>query len=281
MNNADLRALYGLKYHPFLPDLPPEALFELPGVDTFSRRVQTMAAHGGFAMITGDPGHGKSKTLQLIAHRLEQIPDLTVRVIERPQSTTGDFYREMGELFNAPLSPANRYGSFKALRQRWKNHCQSTLLRPVLLIDEAQLAASACLTELRLLQSARFDSQNLLFTILCGDNQLPERFRAADLLPLGSRIGPRLPLPPQPPELLQKYLHFALEKAGAAHLMTDEMIITLAAHAANNMRVLNNMAAELLNAAAERNMPRIDAALFFELFSPSARKPNRKNPGKP
>ncbi len=275
MNNADLRALYGLKYNPFLPALPPEALFALPGVDAFAHRVETMAAQGGFALITGDPGHGKSKTLQLIAHRLEQIPDLSVRVVERPQSTLGDFYRELGELFNAPLSPANRYGGFKALRTRWKNHCQSTLLRPVLLIDEAQLAATACLTELRLLQSDRFDSQSLLFTILCGDGQLPERFRGADLLPLGSRIGPRLVLTPQSPELLQEYLKFALQQAGGPHLMTDGLIGTLAAHAANNMRVLNHMAAELLSAAAERNLPRIDESLFLELFSPAGSRPRR------
>lgn len=275
MNHADLRALYGLKYNPFLPSLPAEALFALPGVDPFAQRVQNMAAHGGFALITGEPGHGKSKTLQLIAHRLDQVPDLTVRVVERPQSTLGDFYRELGELFDAPLSPANRYGGFKALRTRWKTHCQSTLLRPVLLIDEAQLAPTPCLTELRLLQSDHFDSQSLLFTILCGDGQLPERFRGADLLPLGSRIGPRLLLTPQPPELLQEYLNFALEQAGCPQLMTTELIRILAAHAANNMRVLNNMASELLSAAADRNLPRIDETLFLELFSPTSSKPRR------
>lgn len=277
MNNANLRALYGLKYNPFLPALPPEALFALPGVDAFCQRVQAMAAQGGFALVTGDPGHGKSKTLQLIAHRLEQVPDLTVRVFERPQSGLGDFYRELGELFNAPMSPANRYGGFKALRTRWKTHCQSTLLRPVLLIDEAQLSATACLTELRLLQSDHFDSQSLLFTILCGDGQLPQRFREADLLPLGSRIGPRLLLTPQPPELLQQYLSFALQQAGCPHLMTEELIRTLASHAANNLRVLNNMAAELLSAAAQRNLPRIDETLFFELLSPATAKPRRNH----
>jgi len=279
VNNANLRALYGLKYNPFLPALPPEALFALPGVDAFCQRVQTMAAQGGFALITGEPGLGKSKTLQLIAHRLEQVPDLTVRVFERPQSSLGDYYRELGELFNAPMSPANRYGGFKALRNRWKTHCQSTLLRPVLLIDEAQLSATACLTELRLLQSDHFDSQSLLFTILCGDGQLPHRFREADLLPLGSRIGPRLLLTPQSPELLQQYLSFALQQAGCPHLMTAELIRTLATHAANNMRVLNNMAAELLSAAAQRDLTRIEESLFFEIYSPPQSKPPRnRNP---
>jgi len=277
MNNTDIRNLYGLKYNPFLPDVPPEALFTIPGTEPFALRVQTMAAQGGFALISGDPGLGKSKTLQQIAHQLEQIPDLTVGVMQRPQSSLGDFYRELGELFNVGLSPANRYGGFKALRSRWKTHCQSTLLRPVLLIDEAQQVSADCLTELRLLQSHHFDSQSLLFTILCGDNRLPERFRTAELMPLGSRIGPRLVLSPLSPEQLQDYLNFALDQAGNGKLMSVELITTLVAHAANNLRVLNQMAAELLAAAAQRNLPAIDESLFFQLFSPTRTKPRRNH----
>jgi len=277
MNNTDIRSLYGLKYNPFLPNVPPESLFTIPGTEHFSLRVQNMATQGGFALITGEPGLGKSKTLQQIAHRLEQVPDLTVGVMQRPQSSLGDFYRELGELFNVGLSPANRYGGFKALRSRWKTHCQSTLLRPVLLIDEAQQVSADCLTELRLLQSHHFDSQSLLFTILCGDGRLPERFRSAELLPLGSRIGPRLVLSALSPEQLQDYLNFVLEKAGNGQLMTSELIRTLTAHAANNLRVLNQMAAELLSAAAERNLSRIDESLFFDLFSPTGSKPRRNN----
>lgn len=280
MNDTDVRSLYGLKYNPFLPDLPPDALFTIPGTEHFSQRVQSLAAQGGFALITGDPGLGKSKTLQQIAYRLEQIPDLTVGVMQRPQSALGDFYRELGELFNVGLSPANRYGGFKALRARWKSHCQSTLLRPVLLIDEAQQVSADCLTELRLLQSHHFDSQSLLFTILCGDTRLPERFRSAELLPLGSRIGPRLVLLPLSPEQLVDYLNFALDLAGNGQLMTAELIRTLAAHAANNLRALNQMSAELLAAAVKRNLPRIDESLFFELFSPTGSKPSRNNPRK-
>lgn len=275
MISSDICALYGLKYNPFLTDLPPEALWPLPGVKNFAYRIQNMAAHGGFALITGDPGQGKSKTLHLIAHRLAQIPDLTVGVMQRPQSNLGDFYRELGELFGVAMSPANRYGGFKALRAKWQAHCQSTLSRPVLLIDEAQEVYSACLTELRLLQSNRFDSQSLLFTILCGDGRLTERFRSPELVALGSRIRLRLCLSPHSPETLQLYLEFALQQAGAAQLMTPELIQTLTAHSLNNLRVLNHMAAELLAAAAQRNLPRIDESLFFELFSAPESKPPR------
>jgi general secretion pathway protein A len=274
MTDAALRA-YGLKYNPFLPALPPDALWVLPEAESFAHRVQGLIAHGGFAVITGDPGLGKSKTLHWIAQRLGRMPDLVVGVMERPQSQLADFYRELGELFGVGLTPVNRYGSFKALRARWKAHCQTTLVRPVLLIDEAQEVSSACLTELRLLQSACFDSESLLFTILCGDNRLVERFRTPELLPLGSRIRARLNLTPLSPEQLQDYLTFALDQAGHPQLMTPELMTTLAAHALNNLRVLTQMAAELLAVASDRNLPRLDESLFFELFTPRAPKPRR------
>jgi len=184
MNDNHLRALYGLKYNPVLSSLPPESLWVLPGADIFEHRIQALVTQGGFALITGEPGQGKSKTLQWIAQRLRLMPNLVVGVMERPQSKMPDFYRELGKLFGVGLTPLNRYGGFKALRTKWKNYCQSTLARPVLLIDEAQEVSSACLTELRLLQSATFDSESLLFTILCGDERLPDRFRTPDLLPL-------------------------------------------------------------------------------------------------
>lgn len=275
MTDVNLRALYGLKYNPFLPNLPADALWVLPEAERFAQRVQTLALQGGFALITGDPGQGKSKTLQWIAQHISRIPDVSVGVMERPQSKPADFYRELGELFGVSLTPLNRYGSFKALRARWKAHCQSTLLRPVLLIDEAQEVSSLCLTELRLLQSASFDSESLLFTILCGDGRLPDRFRTPELLPLGSRIRARLQLMPLTPEQLQNYLTFALEQAGYLQLMTPELIQTLAAHSLNNLRVLNHMAAEMLDAATERNLPRLDESLYFELFSPTPSKPRR------
>jgi len=274
MTDATLRAVYGLKYNPFLPGLPTDALWVLPGAEHFALRLQGLVAQGGFALLSGDPGYGKSKTLHWLADRLSKIPDLAIGVMERPQSQLGDFYRELGELFGLALTPTNRFGGFKALRARWRSHCETTLVRPVLLIDEAQEVSSPCLTELRLLQSARFDSESLLFTVLCGDSRLPDRFRLPDLVPLGSRIRARLQLGPLAPEELRDYLDFALTQAGHPQLMTPQLIETLCAHALGNLRVLTHMAAELLAVGAERNLPRLDESLYFEIFTPTP-KPRR------
>ena len=280
MTDAILRAVYGLKYNPFLPELPTDALWSTPDAERFALRIETLVSQGGFALITGDPGHGKSKTLHWLCQRLARIPDLVVGVMERPQSHLADFYRELGELFGVALTPLNRYGGFKTLRSRWKAHCESTLRRPVLLIDEAQEVSSQCLTELRILQSARFDSESLLFTVLCGDLRLPERFRVPELMPLGSRIRARLQLGPLSPEDLKHYLDFALTQAGHPQLMTTELVQTITAHAAGNLRVLTHLAAELLTVGAERNLSRLDESLYFEVFAPPPKPRQSQSPGR-
>lgn len=282
MNNKQLLSLFGLKWNPFQADLPVDALWLPPAMDSFFLRIENLVMDGGFALVCGEPGLGKSKCLQLLAQRLGRLDNVMVGVMERPQSSLGDFYREMGDIFGVNLSPANRYGGFKSLRKRWLKHARSTLCKPVLLIDEAQEMMTCSLNELRLLGSAQFDSQCLLTTILCGDLRLPERFRSEALVSLGTRIKMRLVLEPYDRTVLLDCLEHCLAQAGAPHLMSMELMETLVDHAAGNLRVLNNMAAELLARGARNEMTQLTEQLFFEVFSRQPlsrkRKPASRHP---
>ena len=267
MNDKKLLALFGLKWNPFLPNIPVEALWSPPGMDTFLFRIENLVMDGGFALICGEPGLGKSKNLQILSHRLGRLEDVVVGVMERPQSSLSDLYREMGHLFGVNLSPSNRYGGFKALRERWREHIKSTLFRPVLLVDEAQEMVTCCLNELRLLGSADFDSQCLLTVVLSGDMRLPERFRSSALVSLGSRMRLRMMLEPYVKDVLHSYMKHALQEAGAPHLMSQTLVETLVDHASGNLRLLNTMAADLLDAGAQKELTQLDEKLFLEIFS--------------
>jgi type II secretory pathway predicted ATPase ExeA len=107
----------------------------------------------------------------------------------------------------------------------------------------------------------------VLSVVLAGDARILEKFRQEDLLPLGSRIRMRLMLEGAPVEELRGTLKHLLEAAGNSALMTPELIATLCEHALGNYRVLVSMCGELLAAAAQRELPRIDEKLYFEVFS--------------
>ena len=266
--NKKLLALYGLKWNPFAPDVPVEALQVTRRIESFCWRAEQLAGEGGFALVTGAPGTGKSVTLRILADRLEAKRDIKIGIVSRPQSGLSDFYREMGDLFGVELAPHNRWAGAKVLRDRWQTHIDASLLRPVLLVDEAQEMKPVVLSELRLLSSARLDSHILLTVVLAGDGRLIERLRSEELAPLGSRMRVRLALDRATPEELAELIGHALMKAGAPKLMTPDVIATLADHAQGNPRALMNIANELLSAAAQREARQIDEKLFLETCAP-------------
>ena len=274
--NKKLLALYGLKWNPFSPELPTEALYITPRIEHFYWRIeQGLIQEGGFALITGDPGTGKSVVLRLLAERLGQLRDIAVGAITHPSFNLADFYREMGDLFAVELKPHNRWGGFKALRERWLAHLEGTLLRPVLLIDEAQEMHPAVLNELRLLSSTQFDSQTLLTVVLAGDARLIAKLRRDELLPLGSRMRIRLVMEYADRKELLACLKHLLASAGNASLMTPELMQTLCDHAIGNHRVLTSIAAELLASAAQQEITRLDEKLYLEVFGTPTSKPRK------
>jgi general secretion pathway protein A len=265
--NKKLLSLYSLKFNPFSPEVPAEALWVPPAVDSFCWRIEQQIGEGGFALGIGDPGTGKSAALRILRARLSAQRDITVGVLTRPQAGLADFYRELGELFGVPLQPHNRWASAKVLREKWHKHIDSSLCRPALLIDEGQECCVPVLSELRLLASVDLDSRSILTIVLAGDSRLGDKLECPELLPLASRIRSRLRTEALSAHHLAECLAHLLKAAGNPKLMGQALVQTLCEHAAGNLRLLMNMANDLLAAASRQELDRLDEKLFFEVFA--------------
>ena len=264
MNRQQL-SHYGLKWNPFATDLPVEGLMTTPAIESFCRRIeQNLVRQGGFALVAGEAGTGKSVALRLLASRLERAEGLTVAVLAHPSSSNGDFYREMADLFGITTLRSNIWSGFKALRENWLRHLDDTRMRPVLLVDEAQEMAPKVLTELRLLASTEFDSRAILSVVLVGDGHLLAKLRNPALQPVASRIRQRLVMTGSDARQLARMLDHLLDAAGNPGLMTPGLKEALVAHAAGNPRSMTIMADGLLAAGVDQDREVLDEKLFLE-----------------
>ena len=272
--NKSLHALYGLKWNPFNPDIPTESLYIPPPVENFIWRIENNhVQEGGFALIVGEPGTGKSCLLRLLSQKLNQVQGLSGGTFVHPQSSIRDFYHELGDMFGVPIKAHNRWHSFKSLREKWQNHIENNCIKPVLLIDEAQEMQTSVMNELRLLNSYRYDSKNLLTVIFASNDSLLDRFRSTtSLIPLGSRIRKRLKMENASSQQLLDCLNHLLEKAGNPTLMSDELMNTLCDHSVGNYRIMTTLANELLEEACRQKLPHLDEKLYFKVFSHSTQK---------
>src|SRR5579872_1262789 len=68
-----MTSFYGLTFNPFHPEAPTSAFLLQKKAEQFCRRLEEHLLHeGGFALITGEPGTGKSMTLRALSSVLNQ-----------------------------------------------------------------------------------------------------------------------------------------------------------------------------------------------------------------
>jgi len=261
-----------MKWNPFSTNLSISGIYVEKRIEFLCWRIESLLLDGGYGLITGDPGTGKSIILRILADRLSQMNDVTLGIISRPQSNISDFYREMGEIFGVSLKANNRWGGYRDLRNKWSEYLKSNILRPVLLIDEAQEMPTEVLNEIRLMSSSDLDSKVILAIVLCGDSRLLTKLRQPQLLPLGSRIRINHTQESLPKEDLQTMLKNLLTLAGAPSLFTPELIRILADQSSGNYRSLTILADTVLQEGFKKEVSQLTEQHYFEIFYPHKTK---------
>lgn len=271
-----LHTRFGLKWNPFDGETPAESLWSHDEIDDFVLRVQQISRVGGFALITGAPGKGKSAVLRLLKHQLSSGQKVQVNELCRPQSRLRDFYYELGALYGVAMTGANRFGTFQRLREDWQSKIQSCKHRPLLIIDEAQELHPEVLLELRLLASVDLDSRSILTVVLAGDTRLSAMLERPEHQPVRSRVRASLQLADWDIERLTSFLKHQLKEAGRPDLIAPEVIQALCEQALGSPRILATLCAECLLQAKEAGRPAIDMDTWLDLGKKARTKPSKR-----
>lgn len=258
-----IKSRFHIKWIPLKANVPVDGYVLSKQDEDFLKGLDNVVVDGGYALISGQPGVGKSALLRTAKKRFEEIHDLKICQITRPQGTILDIYRELGDALDFEISAFNRYGAFKKARAGLQKHISQVGTRALIIIDEAQLMRPACLDEIRILSSDRLDSKQLISILLAGDGRLNELLLHESLLPLKSRIALTRTLKPKTPTELISLCERSCELAGNPSLIDEDVVEAICNSSAGSIRALSHSIERLLIHAESRGDIRVTSETMF------------------
>lgn len=165
-------AFFGMEHTPFVRDVPPEKLYESKAFIETLGRLSYAADRQMFAVVTADPGCGKSTLIRRFNSELEK-EDYIVLYLSDSKLTPKWFY--MGLLEQLGLEASFYRGDSKRLLQREIEVIRGVHHKKVVcILDEAHLLEKETLEEFRFLLNYKFDSMSPMAVVLVGQTELWE-----------------------------------------------------------------------------------------------------------
>ena len=171
-------------------------------------------SHGGFVMVTGEVGTGKTTLLRNLVKQTP--PDLDVAFILNPRLTVRELLAslcdELGIIYNPDSTTSVKQYVDLITRHLLETHRAGR--STVMIIDEAQNLSPAVLEQVRLLTNLETDDRKLLRIILIGQPELKEMLERQDLRQLAQRITARYHLGSLSREDTYAYIMHRMSRAG-------------------------------------------------------------------
>ena len=208
-------AFYGLKEEPFNITSDPRFLYwSQKHQEAFRHLVYSIQSNKGLAVLTGNPGTGKTAILHAIIKHLNEIyPGIHIAFLVNSQIGVQDLFQLIFDEFhieNTVYSKSVYLINLKSFLV--KNHLQNE--KSVLILDEAQNFHPTILEEIRLLSNMEMAAEKLLHIFLVGQSKLLENINTPPLEHLKQRVGIMYNLPHLNRLETELYIHKRLSVAG-------------------------------------------------------------------
>ncbi|MBW2503187.1 MAG: AAA family ATPase [Deltaproteobacteria bacterium] len=232
-----------------------------------------MQTNGGFVLLTGEVGAGKTTLCRSL---LDQLPqDIDVAFVFNPKVTVIELLQTLCDELRIPYSSS---ASNKQLVERLTLHLLETHARgqkTVLIIDEAQNLTVDVLEQLRLLTNLETDRHKLLQIVLLGQPELRHLLNRSDLRQLAQRVTARYHLEPLPPDEIMAYVAHRLDVAGCSRPLFPNKLANLLWRATGGVpRLINLVCDRALLGAYARDQRAVDRPTLRqairEVFDPSS-----------
>ncbi len=208
----------------------------------------------GFALLSGEPGCGKS---YLLNHLCGKLPGNTHKVMYIPFAQVGD--SDMLKLICHELGIENGMSRSRMLKVIQKCIEDMQPVNPILVLDECQVTSHKTLETIRLLANFRFEEKNFFSIIMSGTEDFVQLLRLRINTALMQRMALHREIKTLNRERTQQYIEHHFRVAGIQHeMLTPQALERVFTASSGIPRVIDNLMIVVLREAAEDNQDRID-----------------------
>lgn len=216
---------------------------------------------GGFVVLTGEVGTGKTTLCRCL---VEQLPeDVDLALIFNPRLNPRELLAAICDELH--VAYPEKGTSLKTLIDRLNRHLLETHARgrrTIVLIDEAQNLRFDVLEQIRLLTNLETNRDKLLQIILVGQPELNDLLARQNLRQLAQRITARFHLPPLSRSETEAYIAHRLAVSGVrTPLFSRAAMGTIHRCAGGIPRLVNLLCDRALLGAYARDKHKVDASV--------------------
>lgn len=250
----------GLKSRPFSKEIPADLLWMDTGRTEAVDRLVDTVTHRQHALVTGEPGVGKTCVLRALRHRLSPTCFRTHYVAH---VTLGrrDFFRQL--CIALGVTPkATPAAMFEAIQRECIQSATEHRAHAVVVLDEVQLMPDSTMSQLHVLANFEWDSEPLLSLVFVGLPELHGKLRMGMHRSLLTRIHTKVELSPGSPDLTTAYVRRRLADAGAkTELFTGDGLAVLHEETGGLLRSIDVLAQAALRLAVAEDTKLVDRDL--------------------
>jgi len=256
---------FGLQEEPFSIAVNPKYLFmSARHRDALAHLLYGVGGGGGFILLTGEVGTGKTTINRCL---LEQLPEQTdIAIILNPALNAVELLASVCDELGITYDPADY--SLKILTDKLhefllENHRRGR--NTVLLIDEAQHLQFDVLEQIRLLTNLETNTRKLLQIVLVGQPELSAMLAKPELRQLNQRITARYELQPLNLGETDAYIRHRLQVAGLPanqEIFSARVVRGVHRKTRGIPRLINVMCGRMLLGTYGQNKSRVDMAML-------------------
>ncbi len=218
---------------------------------------------GGFGLLTGEVGTGKTTVLRAMISRLPQ--QAQVAVILNPALSSYDLLATICDELG--LSYRDN-ATFKQLTDIIYQHLianHAAGRQTLLLVDEAQHLMPDVLEQLRLLTNLETDSRKLLKVVLIGQPELQQLLQQERLRQLAQRITSRYHLLPLTETEVSEYIHYRLNAVDCLYPVFNVSVVSYIAKQTQGVpRLINLVCDKSMQLACQGGVHSVTKAMAIQ-----------------